>query len=336
MSVATPQTISLPVQFRYATIAAPAVQSGSTIVDAQTREATFSFSSESPVQRLNWDIWEYIYEVLSHDPEHANLDRCNSNAAPLLWNHNRDDQRGVVTKAWIDDSDRRGYATVRFSKSVAGDQLMQDVNDSIVSNASFGYRNYELQLTTQREGDYNTYTSIDWEVLEISLCSIPADATVGVGRSIENTNPVIIRGLTMPENQDPTPTTNNAELDQLRRDLDEAKMQLAQTQKREQLTTRFNTLKETGRTLLDERKLSTAEFEKLFSAAALTRYLEDDSELAGVEYHLKQLKDFAIASKSFAPATVNPDIPDHPNERGEADTAKADAFLVTHTPRRLY
>lgn len=319
MTAATATTIALPVQLRYLPL--QLVEQAAT----DSRELTFSFSSEAPVQRINWDVWEYIYEVLSHDPAHANLDRCNSNAAPLLWNHKTDDQRGVVTKAWIDESDRRGYTTVRFSKSVAGEQLYQDVLDGICSNISFGYRNYEMELTTQREGDYNTYTSVDWEVLEISFCSIPADPSVGVGRSAENTNPVIIRGSIMPPEETPISNTSSSAETELRAELDAAKRELAAAQKREQLTTLFGGLKERGRLLLDARKLSTAEYDGLFGEKSLAGYLEKPDELAAVDFHLRQLEKHSVAPASFAPAIVEGSTPPPPHERKDGNPQEIEA-----------
>ncbi|PZV19205.1 MAG: hypothetical protein DCF22_00625 [Leptolyngbya sp.] len=329
MTAATATTIALPVQFRYL----PLQQVDQVATDS--RELTFSFSSENPIQRINWDIWDYIYEVLSHDPAHANLDRCNSNAAPLLWNHNTNDQRGVVVKAWIDATEKRGYSTVRFSKSAAGDQLYQDVLDGITSNISFGYRNYEMVLTTQKEGDLSTYTSIDWEVLEISFCSIPADASVGVGRSAETTNPVIIRGTMPPEENPPISNTSSAAETELRAELETAKQELAASRQREALKTQFDNLKERGRTLLDARKLSTAAYEELFGEKSLTRYLENSDELAAVDFHLKQLEKHSVAPAAFAPAIAENEIPAPPHER-EDNTDAADKFLATYIPRKLY
>lgn len=343
-------TIELPVQYRYLSLP---TSKDSAIVNTETREVTFAFSSEAPTKRVDWDLWEYIYEVLSHDAAHCNLDRCNSGAAPLLWNHNRDDQRGVVTKAWI-ETDRRAWCTVRFSRSADAEQLMLDVNDSIVSNVSLGYRVFELELTRKVEGDLSTYTATNWEVLEVSFCSIPADPTVGIGRSQEGKNPVIVRGE-LPQKlgttgEPPMPETSPVSSEELRqrneqleREVTELRQQQQQQQRQQSIRDRFGKLKDQGRTLLDTRKLSTAAFESMFSDAALKRYLEDgNTELDGVEFHLKQQEKYASAPANLGPQTVNDvPLPEHPNERSENGsepqaTPKADGFLETHTPRKLY
>lgn len=344
-----PQTIELPVQYRYLSLPTQ----DTAIVDTEAREVSFAFSSEAPTTRIDWDLWEYIYEVLSHDAAHCNLDRCNSNAAPLLWNHDRYDQRGVVTKAWIDGAERRAWCTVRFSRSPQGEQLMQDVADGIVSNVSLGYRVFELELTKKVEGDHSTYTATNWEVLEVSFCSIPADASVGVGRSQEGKNRVTVRGLEQlgntgepPTMPDPTPLSSDQDLQRQYAELQQENERLRQAQqqatRQQAIRDRFSKLKDQARTLLDQRKLSTAAYESMFSDAAIKRYLEDgNTELEGVEFHLKQLDKYASAPANLGPSTVGDvPLPDHPNERQEGGandaTPKADRFLAGYTPKLPY
>src|SRR5215831_8999735 len=68
-----------------------------------------AFSSEQPVERI------FGIEILDHGQGSVDLRRLNT-GAPLLLNHNTDQQIGVVESAKI-DSDRKGRATVRFSRS---------------------------------------------------------------------------------------------------------------------------------------------------------------------------------------------------------------------------
>ncbi len=140
-------------------------------VDEENRTVRLSFSSEEPVER-----W-FGSEVLSHSPESVRMDRLNG-GAPLLWNHDTSDQIGRVESASIEDG--RGYAVVRFSKSARAEELYQDVVDGITSNVSVGYRIHEME----QEGDKEVYRATDWQPHEISLVSVPADASVGIGRSV--------------------------------------------------------------------------------------------------------------------------------------------------------
>lgn len=144
--------------------------------DAEKRTVELAFSSEAPVQR-----W-FGFEVLDHSPASIRLDRMRDGAA-LLLNHDWDDQIGVVESVSI-DSDRKGRAVVRFSRSKDADDVFQDVMDGIRRHVSVGYRIHAAKLDST-EGDEDTYRITDWEPYEISIVSVPADPSVGVGRSLE-------------------------------------------------------------------------------------------------------------------------------------------------------
>lgn len=150
-------------------------------VDVDARTVELAFSSEAEVPR-----WFGI-EVLSHDPVAVDLSRLNDGGA-LLDGHDWGKQRGVVERAWI-DSDRKGRALVRFGKSAAADELFQDVVDRIKRHVSVGYRISAIKLTEERE-DVDVYTVTRWEPYEISIVPIPADTSVGVGRSADMPAPV--------------------------------------------------------------------------------------------------------------------------------------------------
>lgn len=132
----------------------------------------FPFSSELAVERWFGD------EVLSHDAGCADLSRLND-AAPVLWNHNRDDMIGVVERAWI-GTDKRGYCSVRFGTSQKAQEILADVRAGVIRNVSFGYRINDLVESKKSGG--STFTATRWTPLEVSLVSIPADPTVGLGR----------------------------------------------------------------------------------------------------------------------------------------------------------
>ena len=158
-------------------------------LDEENRTVRLSFSSEEPVER-----W-FGSEVLSHSPESVRMDRLNG-GAPLLWNHDTSDQIGRVESASIEDG--RGYAVVRFSKSARAEELYQDVVDGITSNVSVGYRIHEME----QEGDKEVFRATDWQPHEISLVSVPADASVGIGRSVgEHQTRVLTQNIIEEETQ---------------------------------------------------------------------------------------------------------------------------------------
>ena len=138
-------------------------------MDDRTYE--FPFSSETPVARY------FGNEILSHEIKAADLSRLND-GAPLLFNHDVDRVIGVVETARIDDKLKRGYARVRFSKNEFAQEVLADVKDGILRNVSFGY---SIDKMEERGGNF---VATAWSPYEISMVSIPADKTVGIGRSL--------------------------------------------------------------------------------------------------------------------------------------------------------
>jgi HK97 family phage major capsid protein/HK97 family phage prohead protease len=142
-------------------------------VNEEKRTVIVSFSSEEPVERY------YGNEVLSHDGTACDMSRLN-NKAPLLCNHDPEEQIGVVERAWMKDG--KGYAEVRFSKSEDAEEVYQDVLDGIRGKISVGYRINSMVLEESTQGA-DTYRATSWMPYEISVVSVPADDSVGVGRA---------------------------------------------------------------------------------------------------------------------------------------------------------
>jgi len=151
-------------------------------IDEEARTVEIAFSSEEPYERY------FGSEVLSHDPESVDLSRLLSGAAVLV-NHDSDDHVGVVESARI-DADRKGRAVIRFSKSARGQEIFQDVLDGIRQLVSVAYMVNKYE-TTQRKGQSDLVTVTKWTPYELTLASIPADITVGVGRSAETPKPEV-------------------------------------------------------------------------------------------------------------------------------------------------
>jgi HK97 family phage major capsid protein/HK97 family phage prohead protease len=137
----------------------------------EERTFEFPFSSEYPVARY------FGNEVLSHEGDAADLARLND-GAPLLFNHNPDKVVGVVERAYINGKDKRGYAKVRFSRNKFAQEVLDDVKDGILRGISFGYA---IDKMEERNGDY---VATKWSPHEVSVVSIPADPTIGIGRSL--------------------------------------------------------------------------------------------------------------------------------------------------------
>ncbi|MFZ9479696.1 MAG: phage major capsid protein, partial [Steroidobacteraceae bacterium] len=126
-------------------------------------------------------------EVLDHSPGAINTEFIGSGRAPLLVDHEMSDQIGVVEQINL-GADRVARAVVRFGKSARAEEIYQDVKDGIRSNVSVGYVINEM-VSDGKQGDREIYRATRWMPLEISIVSIPADTSVGVGRSLESPAP---------------------------------------------------------------------------------------------------------------------------------------------------
>ena len=154
-----------------------------TIMEDQ-RRATLAFSSEMSVDR-GWGI-----EILDHSPGSIDMEFIGSGRAPLLVDHEMADQVGVVEQISL-GSDRVARAVVRFGRSARAEEIWQDVKDGIRSNVSVGYVINEM-VSDGKQGDREVFRATSWMPLEISIVSIPADTSVGVGRALEVAEPKII------------------------------------------------------------------------------------------------------------------------------------------------
>ena len=144
---------------------------------ADDRTLSVAFSSEEPVERF------FGTEILDHNSRSIRLGRLEGMGS-LLVNHDPNDLVGKVESVEI-GQDRVARAKVRFGKSDRAEEIYQDVKDGIRSGVSVGYHIHTLE-EEESDGDEKSFRATDWEPMEISLVSIPADASVGVGRSVDD------------------------------------------------------------------------------------------------------------------------------------------------------
>lgn len=144
-------------------------------INEERRTVELAFSSELPYERW-WGI-----EVLDHAAESVRLGRLADRAA-LLLEHDTGKQVGVVESVTLGE-DRVGRAVVRFGRSALAEEIWQDVVDGIREKVSVGYTIHRAVLEEERDDGPDVYRVADWEPHEISIVAVPADASVGVGRS---------------------------------------------------------------------------------------------------------------------------------------------------------
>ncbi|HCX6035153.1 phage major capsid protein [Escherichia coli] len=141
-------------------------------VDARTIDV--AFCSEQPVSRIIDD--KLYYEILLCGEENVDLRRLNNKGA-VLFNHDRDKLLGAVVEAHM-DADRVGRATLQISNVGLGNTMWGMIQEGILSHISIGYNIYDYRM----EG--NNIIVTNFEIYEISLVTVPADETVGIGRAL--------------------------------------------------------------------------------------------------------------------------------------------------------
>lgn len=161
------EKLSLPIQVRAAEISSVQIRK----TDEGVTRFSMSLSSEYPVERF-WGT-----EVLSHDKGAVRLERAKSGAMPLLWNHNADDPVGMIDGVSITGK------RLMIEGSFFATQRAQDVAAMVAGglrNVSVGYRIHAVE-----ENEEEHFRVTDWEPYEGSIAPVPADPTVGHGRTGE-------------------------------------------------------------------------------------------------------------------------------------------------------
>lgn len=150
--------------------------------EGNERKFELSFSSEEPYNR-GWCI-----EILDHAPGACDLTRLND-IGVLLFNHHRDDVLGRIERAWIDGA--RGYAIVAFDDDADAEVIYKKVKSGTLKGVSVGYRIEAIEEVmpnaVSADGRFKGPCDVarKWSPFEISIVSVPADPTVGVGRDYE-------------------------------------------------------------------------------------------------------------------------------------------------------
>lgn len=150
--------------------------------DQDTRRRTISFSSEEPYRR-----W-FGLEILDHADGAVDLSRLND-VGVLLFNHKTDVVVGKVIRAWVEN--HRGMAEVEFDTDDEAEKIFGKVKSGTLKTTSVRYAvdawEEVVAGKTSADGRFTGPCQIarKWTPLEVSIVSVPADATVGVGRSDE-------------------------------------------------------------------------------------------------------------------------------------------------------
>lgn len=151
------------------------------------RQFELSFSSEEPYERW-WGT-----EILSHSDGAVNLERLNT-IGVVLYNHNRGVVIGKIISAEI--KDQKGRAIIEFDSDEESELIYQKVSTGTLKGVSVGYTVEVWEdVAAGKKSTDGRFTGpcsigVKWTPYEVSIVSVPADPTVGVGRSQAEVAPV--------------------------------------------------------------------------------------------------------------------------------------------------
>lgn len=145
-------------------------------IDEANKQVTLSFSSEEPVFRF------FGNEILSHDRNAANISPLLQVGA-VLRNHDPDQIVAKPVDAFIDPVAKKGRAVIQFVDTPASKQAWEEVQAGLLRGVSVGYSIDDYEELSDDDPQFPGIRATKWNVHEISLTPIPADPTVGVGRS---------------------------------------------------------------------------------------------------------------------------------------------------------
>ena len=156
-------------------------------VDEARRTVSASLSSETPVRRGG------EVEVLRHSADAIDLTRADG-GLPLLFSHDRTAPIGVVEGVRINAG--RLVGQLRFGQSAKATEVWNDVRDGVLRHVSI---TYSVDATEAIDGGYAVTR---WSVYEASVVSVPADPSVGIGRSAHEPNSQGAHSMTQLQNRD--------------------------------------------------------------------------------------------------------------------------------------
>lgn len=150
--------------------------------EGNERRFEISWSSEEPYKR-----W-FGLEILDHSAGAVDLTRLQE-LGVVLFNHDRDKPIGKIVSVGIENN--RGTAVIEIDEDEESDVIYQKMKSGSLKGISVGYLVEiweEVTAGTKSEdGRFTGPCSIakKWMPYEVSVVTIPADITVGVGREFE-------------------------------------------------------------------------------------------------------------------------------------------------------
>ncbi|HEX3560368.1 MAG TPA: phage major capsid protein [Pyrinomonadaceae bacterium] len=150
--------------------------------DEAARTVPMALTSDEPI------FHGFAYIILDHSPASINLERFTGGLA-LLENHDSDRRLGRLRNPETNGHVLR--ANARFSTRPYADEIFREVVEDLKAGDVPGTSSMFTidEIADKPEGDiegYPVFRATKWTIYEGSVVSIPADISVGVGRSMED------------------------------------------------------------------------------------------------------------------------------------------------------
>lgn len=153
--------------------------------EQDNRTVDLSLSSEEPYRR-----W-FGNEILLHEAGAIDLTRLQE-IGVMLFNHDSYSVIGKILSVELDEGEHKLRAVVQFDEDEESEKIYQKVKSGTLKGVSVGYMVEEWEEVQEdkksEDGRFEgpCYIAKKWMPYELSIVSIPADPTVGVGRSLDN------------------------------------------------------------------------------------------------------------------------------------------------------
>lgn len=156
--------------------------------DESSRSVELSFSSANGIRQYDWWNGEWYSEVLDHSPRAVMLDRLREIGVGL-FNHDADKVIGRLEDVRLEEKEGKARCRLVFDSDEFAEGVWQKVRSGTLKGVSVGFRVYEWDEVKagkkSRDGiEGPAMVARKWEPVEVSIVSCPADASVGVGRSM--------------------------------------------------------------------------------------------------------------------------------------------------------
>lgn len=140
-----------------------------------------ALSSEAPVERYDWRTGEIYMEVLDHSPDAIDLSYA-ADGLPFCLDHTLSAQIGLIDAVTIGE-DRIARGVARPGSHPEAEWVFKDMRAGIRKKISIGYWPGDVYTQTKDAAGTITRRYTGWTLYEASSVAVPADYSVGVGRS---------------------------------------------------------------------------------------------------------------------------------------------------------